>query len=126
MIGATRMLRLALRLLAGLAAAAAIAIALTDISLPQQQSVPQSKGSETMATHDFVGMWVTSDGYIRHELLPNNRYDEARGDRKSAYRGRYTITGNHIDYVDDTGFTADGRFIAGVLHHAGMVLYRAR
>ena len=126
MIGATRMLRLALRLLAGLAAAAAIAIALTDTSLPQQQSVLQSKGRETMATHEFVGMWVTSDGYIRHELLSNNRYDEARGDRKSAYQGRYTITGNHIDYVDDTGFTADGDFIDGILHHAGMVLYRAR
>ena len=106
MIGGTRKLRLALRLLAGLATAVAIAIALTDTSLPQQQSVPQSKGRETMATHDFVGMWVTSDGYIRHELLSNNRYDEARGDRKSAYQGRYTITGNHIDYVDDTGFTA--------------------
>ena len=79
-----------------------------------------------MATHEFVGMWVTSDGYIRHELLPNGRYDEARGDRKSAYQGRYTITGNHIDYADDTGFTADGDFIDDVLHHAGMILYRAR
>ncbi|WNG22358.1 hypothetical protein F0U63_35865 [Cystobacter fuscus] len=57
-------------------------------------------------------------------LLPGGRYDEARGKRKSAYRGRYTIKGNHIDYVDDTGFTADGDFREGVLHHAGMVLYR--
>lgn len=32
----------------------------------------------------YIGMWVTKDGYIRHELLPENRYDEARGDRKSA------------------------------------------
>lgn len=31
----------------------------------------------------YVGMWVTVDGYIRHELLPGGRYDEARGDRKS-------------------------------------------
>jgi len=35
-----------------------------------------------------------------------------------AYQGRYTISGNHIDYVDDTGFTADGDFVDGVLHHA--------
>lgn len=21
--------------------------------------------------HPYVGMWVTEDGYIRHELLPN-------------------------------------------------------
>ncbi|CAA9395303.1 FIG00984080: hypothetical protein, partial [uncultured Leptolyngbya sp.] len=58
----------------------------------------------------YVGMWVTKDGYIRHELLPNGRYDEARGQKQSAYQGSYTLTGNHIDYVDDTGFTADGEF----------------
>jgi len=80
--------------------------------------------AETKPTHKYVGMWVTADGYIRHELLPNGRYDEARGKRKSAYRGSYTITGDHIDYVDDTGFTADGDFRDGVLHHAGMVLRR--
>ncbi|MDS7593993.1 Atu4866 domain-containing protein [Agrobacterium tumefaciens] len=74
--------------------------------------------------HPYVGMWVTEDGYIHHELLPNGRYDEARGMRKSAYQGSYRISGNHIDYVDDTGFTADGDFIDDVLYHAGMVLRR--
>lgn len=34
--------------------------------------------------------------------------------------------GTHIDYWDDTGFTADGDFIDGVLHHAGMIFYRGR
>lgn len=72
----------------------------------------------------YVGMWVTKDGNIRHNLLPNGRYDEARGNRESAYQGSYAIEGNHIEYVDDTGFTADGDFIDGVLYHAGMVLYR--
>ena len=72
----------------------------------------------------YIGMWVTKDGYIRHELLPGNRYDEARGKRKSAYQGNYKMTGNHIDYKDDTGFTADGDFIDGILYHAGMVLYK--
>jgi hypothetical protein len=72
----------------------------------------------------YVGMWVTADGYIRHELRPDGRYDEARGSRASAYRGRYAITGDHIDYVDDTGFTADGDFRGGTLYHAGMVLRR--
>lgn len=81
------------------------------------------------ADHPYVGMWVTADGHIRHELLPPDRngvgrYDEARGSRASAYQGRYTVTGRHIDYVDDTGFTADGTFIDDVLHHAGMVLRR--
>ena len=77
-----------------------------------------------MTTQSFAGMWVTADGHIRHELLPNGRYDEARGSKRSAYQGRYVITGKHIDYIDDTGFTADGDFVDGVLHHAGMILRR--
>ena len=75
-------------------------------------------------TKAYIGMWMTADGNIRHELLPNNRYDEARGNRESAYRGSYKITGNHIDYKDDTGFTADGDFKDGILYHGGMVLYK--
>lgn len=74
--------------------------------------------------HPYVGMWVTSDGHIRHQLLPDGRYVEARGAREGAYRGRYEVRGDHIEYWDDTGFTADGDFINGVLHHAGMVLHR--
>ncbi|MDF2695613.1 MAG: hypothetical protein K0S65_3996 [Labilithrix sp.] len=84
-------------------------------------------GTDTKKTTDqdrYVGMWITADGYIRHELLRGGRYDEARGERKSAYRGRYVLNGDHIDYVDDTGFTADGDFVDGVLHHAGMVLQK--
>ncbi|MDH4571815.1 Atu4866 domain-containing protein [Salinicola acroporae] len=77
-----------------------------------------------MADRTYVGLWTTADGHVRHELLPNGRYDEARGTRESAYQGRYEITGDHIEYWDDTGFTADGDFIDGVLHHGGMVLYR--
>lgn len=79
---------------------------------------------EPTNSHPYVGMWMTADSSIQHELLPNGRYDEARGDRKSAYQGNYLVKGNHIEYVDDTGFTADGDFINGVLYHAGMVLYR--
>ncbi len=83
------------------------------------------KKTGTMENNDkYVGMWITADGYIRHELLPGGRYDEARGNRKSAYQGSYKLTGDHIDYKDDTGFTADGDFREGVLYHAGMVLYR--
>lgn len=74
----------------------------------------------------YVGLWVTKDGHIRHELLPNGRYVEARGTREKAYQGRYVVAGTHIDYRDDTGFTADGEFIDDVLHHAGMVFYRRR
>ena len=76
------------------------------------------------APHPYVGMWVTADGFIRQELLPNGRYDEARGNRRSAYTGGYTVTGNHLDYVDDTGFTATGDIRDGVLFHEHLVLYR--
>jgi hypothetical protein len=68
---------------------------------------------EAMTKHKYAGM-------------PNGRYDEQRGNRKRAYQGRYTMSGDHIDYVDDTGFTADGDFVDGVLHHAGMILYREK
>ncbi|WP_408894574.1 Atu4866 domain-containing protein [Paenibacillus taichungensis] len=81
-------------------------------------------GDRQEVKHPYVGMWVTKDRYIRHELLPDGRYDEARGKRQSAYQGRYVVDGDHIEYVDDTGFTADGDFKDGVLYHAGMVFYR--
>ncbi|RAX39357.1 Atu4866 domain-containing protein [Rhizobium tropici] len=87
----------------------------------------KSNASATIQqSHPYVGMWVTADGYVRHNLLPNGRYDEARGRRESAYQGRYEVRGNHIDYWDDTGFTADGDFIDDVLHHGGMILYRQK
>ena len=86
--------------------------------------LPGAASAEAENPHPYVGMWVTDDGHVRHELLANGRYDEARGNRESAYRGSYRVTGNHIDYVDDTGFTADGEFIDDVLYHGGMVLRR--
>lgn len=76
--------------------------------------------------HGFIGMWVTADGNIRHNLLPGGRYDEARGTRESAFRGSYVVSGNFIDYVDDTGFIADGEFRDNVLYHYGMVMHRRR
>ncbi|RUU98075.1 MAG: hypothetical protein E5Y88_30695 [Mesorhizobium sp.] len=91
-----------------------------------QMNIEQTTSTQVSESHPYVGMWVTADGHIRHNLLPNGRYDEARGNRESAYQGRYEIRGNHIDYWDDTGFTADGEFIDGVLHHAGMILYRKK
>jgi hypothetical protein len=78
-------------------------------------------------SHTYTGMWVTRDGHIRQELLPNGRYDEARGSRRSAYQGRYEVTGTRIFYWDDTGFTADGTFVNDdELHHGGMVFHRQR
>lgn len=102
------------------------------MTIPMAAALAILTGTETRAdsvspqVHPYVGMWVTGDGHIRQELLANGRYDEARGNRKSAYQGRYVVTGNHINYWDDTGFTADGEFINDVLHHGGMIFYRER
>nr|WP_152971331.1 Atu4866 domain-containing protein [Rhizobium ecuadorense] len=91
----------------------------------RQRAKHQQTSENTMQHHPYVGMWVTDNGRVRHELLANGRYDEARGNRESAYRGRYEVTGSHIEYWDDTGFTADGDFVDGdTLHHGGMVLRR--
>ena len=85
----------------------------------QTQTSPQPE-----ANHPYVGMWITEDGQVRHELLANGRYVEARGMRERAYLGRYEVISEHIEYRDDTGFTADGNFKDGVLYHGGMVLFR--
>lgn len=89
---------------------------------PQQATGRRT--SDVNVNVDVVGMWVTADGHIRQELLPDGRYDEARGSRSSAYTGCYTVTGSHLDYVDDTGFTATGDIRDGVLFHEHLVLYK--
>ncbi|QKK31555.1 Atu4866 domain-containing protein [Rhizobium indicum] len=111
---------LAVVTLGGAATSSSAADTVNDRETQQQQA-----SENRMQQHPYVGMWVTDDGRVRHELLPNGRYDEARGSRESAYRGRYEVTGSHIEYWDDTGFTADGDFVDGnTLHHGGMVLRR--
>ena len=61
------------------------------------------------------------------DLPPPRKGQAKRGTRKSAYRGRYEIRGTHIDYWDDTGFTADGTFVSdNELRHGGMIFYRER
>jgi hypothetical protein len=121
----SRTLRLLARIGGAMLVGFAIAIALTGTSIAEGDS--ERKGGSAMPTHRFIGMWVTPDGHIRHKLLPNGRYDEARGNRRSAYQGRYEIRGNHIDYWDDTGFTADGTFVSeDELHHGGMIFHRQR
>ena len=103
-------------------AAAGLTAALATIALAEN---PMAQPSHPHLGHPYVGMWMTDDHRIRHELLPGGRYVEARGTREGAYRGRYEVTGSRIAYWDDTGFTADGEFVdADTLHHAGMILRR--
>ncbi|MEP7456401.1 Atu4866 domain-containing protein [Phyllobacterium sp. SB3] len=93
--------------------------------LLQKRSDEKKSQEVQMHEHSYVGMWVTDDGRVRHELLSDKRYNEARGNLESAYQGRYEVTGNHIEYRDDTGFTANGDFVDdNTLHHGGMILRR--
>lgn len=78
----------------------------------------------TETASPFEGLWVTANRHVRHQLLPGGRYVEARGSAEAAYTGQYWTEGDHIEYLDDTGFTADGDLVDGVLHHAGMVLHK--
>lgn len=97
--------------------------------IAETETSPLSRGENQsgvikMQDHPYVGIWVTGDGRIRQQLRPNGRYAEARGTRENAYTGRYEVEGNTIQYWDDSGFTADGEFIDGVLYHGGMVMRR--
>ena len=109
-------------------AKAILASLVMGVSAPLAQEVPEVSNSEEnaeMEQHPYVGMWVTGDGHVRQELLPNGRYDEARGARQSAYQGRYEVNGTMIYYWDDTGFEADGEFVNdNELHHGGMIFFR--
>jgi Agrobacterium tumefaciens protein Atu4866 len=89
-----------------------------------QSASPGLTNHDDPRSHPYLGMWVTEDGHIRHELLPNGRYDEQRGQRKSAYQGRYWVKGNRIAYLDDTGFSADGEFRDGKFYHGGYTFIR--
>jgi hypothetical protein len=110
--------------IAALSATAMLAACETPAAPATPSGAAQSPARTVEATHPYVGMWVTADHHIRQELLADGRYDEARGTRASAYTGRYEVRGTHIDYWDDTGFTADGRFEGDVLHHGGYLFYR--
>jgi hypothetical protein len=70
---------------------------------------------------DVVGLWGTADAHIRQELRAEGRYDDARGQYRSPYTGRYAVTGSH-DYVDDIGLTATEDIRDGVLFHGHLVL----
>lgn len=113
--------------LLGAALFAAASFAAEGVGTSHASDASETTTEANVTSHPYIGMWVTGDGRIRQELLPNGRYDEARGTRQSAYQGRYEIRGNEIDYWDDTGFTADGIFVdADTLHHGGMIFYREK
>ena len=91
-----------------------------------KESEPGPNFHDDPRLHPHLGTWVTANGQIRHELLPNGRDDEQRGQRLHACQGRYRVKGNRIAYLDDTGFTADGVFRDGRFLHGGYVFLREK
>ncbi|WP_421943285.1 Atu4866 domain-containing protein [Pedobacter sp.] len=75
-------------------------------------------------TKEYLGIWISADGQNRHELLPNMRYRGAGGALKDGYQGSYNVVGDHIDYEDDSGFSAEGDFRDGILFHGGTALFK--
>ncbi|MGW4033439.1 Atu4866 domain-containing protein [Streptomyces sp. NPDC004838] len=73
---------------------------------------------------DRLGVWIDTEDFLHQELTADGRYDETRGGRAHAFQGRYWINGDRIDYLDDLGFWAFGRFDGDTLHHAGYTMRR--
>lgn len=72
----------------------------------------------------YIGVWTTRNGFIRQEILPTGRYDEARAASPNVQTGRYSIDDDHIEYITDNGFRASGDFQGNVLYYAGHIFYR--
>ncbi|QCI66181.1 Atu4866 domain-containing protein [Phreatobacter stygius] len=90
-----------------------------ELAIAETVPAPAATRSAAPTGQTVVGMWVTANGFIRLELLADGRYDEARGQRRSAYRGRYEVRGPQLHFVDDSGFTASGIISNGVLSVGG-------
>lgn len=82
----------------------------------------EKAGVDRVVEDGVAGTWTNEDGFIRHTLHANGRYEESRGSKSGAFSGTYTVQGSRIDYLDDCGFFGYGELIDGALHHGGMVL----
>ena len=80
-----------MRIMSSLSGRAAASAVLLSVGALGGEGVPQAWTKEK-CMQDVVGLWVNPDGHIRLELLPDGRYDEARGARRSAYTGRWSWT----------------------------------
>lgn len=112
---------------AALTFATSLVAGLISLGVAPAEAASRDNGAEfapRSKNNPYAGLWVTADGQVRHEILPEGRYIDAQGDQERAYEGRYLLIGNHIEYRDDTGFTVSGDFQEGILYRADMVLYR--
>jgi hypothetical protein len=90
------------------------------IEEPQEQALAQDGTTDS----PYLGTWIDETGFLHQMLTADGRYDETRDGREHAFQGRFWITGDRIEYLDDLGFWAYGDFVDGTLHHGGYVLHR--
>ncbi|GAA4706498.1 protein Atu4866 [Promicromonospora umidemergens] len=90
------------------------------IEAPQEQGPAEGGATDS----PYLGTWIDETGFLHQMLTVDGRYDETRDGREHAFQGRFWITGDRIEYLDDLGFWAYGDFIDGTLHHGGYVLHR--
>jgi hypothetical protein len=85
-----------------------------------QQDTSMRAAKTADATADaaatVIGPWLSPDGYIRLDLLPDGRYEEAWGKRDNAYAGRYAVlNASLLHFSDESGFDVHGTIEDGVL-----------
>lgn len=94
----------------------------TDLPTPSDDT--GGTDPQDLSASPHLGVWIDESGFLHQELTADGRYDETRGGRPHAYRGRFWITGTRIDYLDDLGFWAFGEFVGDQLHHVTYRMHR--
>jgi hypothetical protein len=92
---------------------------------PLEAGTPAATIAAAGIPDERLGTWIDQNDFVHQHLTADGRYDETRGGREHAYQGRFWVTGDRIDYLDDLGFWAFGEFVDDTLHHAGYTFHRA-
>lgn len=56
--------------------------------------------NNTEKQEQFTGMWVTKEGHVRKDLLPDGRYDITLENTAGAYKDCYAVNSSHIEYKE--------------------------
>jgi hypothetical protein len=82
----------------------------------QDMSMRAANTADADAAATVIGSWLSPDGYIRLDLLPDGRYEETWGKRDNAYAGRYAVlNASLLHFSDESGFDVHGTIEDGVL-----------
>ncbi|GAA4970740.1 hypothetical protein HD597_005315 [Nonomuraea thailandensis] len=80
------------------------------------RAVPLTTATPTEPAHVHEHPAPARTVHHAARLRRSGRRPKERDGRKHACTGRYTVTGTHLGYYDDLGFTATGDVRDGVLY----------